>query len=204
MRPVRTHVPMGLMRRLAFIALVAVVSCGPASASIGPVTLKVPEGWMVTDREGNNLKLTNGTVADANSTKPGTATAVFDIYVASPQTPEAFADYLREQHIGAQRKTMRIDGYAAELFSYRGESVGGRQEAVLIPRWRVFILYRAAFRGADAAFLRGRAAFRRALDSITFSGGSSSAIGSSRHGPMRGKSAITARPVPAAMSTNPS
>lgn len=166
------------MRRLGFIALVVAVSCSPGSASIGPLTLDVPEGWMVTDREGNNLKLTNGTIADANSTKAGTATAVFDIYVDSPQTPDAFADYLREQHIGAQRSMTKVDGYAAEIFSYRGESVGGRQEAVLIPRWRVFILYRAAFRGADAAFLRGRAAFRRAVDSITFSGGSSSATGS--------------------------
>ncbi len=184
--------------------LIALAACAPGSTTIGPLTLKVPEGWMVTDREGNNLKLTNGTIADAESTKPGTATAVFDIYVDSTQTPDAFKDYLREQHIGAQRERIEIDGYAAEVFSYRGESVGGRQEAVLVPRWRVFILYRAAFRGADAAFLRGRTAFRRAIDSITFSSGKSSALGSSRHGPMRGKSAITARPAPTAMRTNPS
>jgi len=194
------------MRKSAAVAVAfaALVACSPGSASIGPLTLEVPEGWIVTDREGNNLKLTNGTIADANSTKPGTATAVFDIYVESAQTPDAFADYLREQHIGAQRSKTRVGGYAAEVFSYRGGSVGGRQEAVLIPRWRVFILYRAAFRGADAAFLRGRVAFRRAVDSITFSGGSSSAIGSSRHGPIRGNRAMTARPVPTAMSTNPS
>lgn len=173
--------------------------------------MKVPEGWQVSDREGNNLKLTDGSIGESTETKPGTATAVFDVYVDSSQTTKTFLNYLREQRITPKRERLRVDGYDAELFRYSGASVGGRQEAVIIPRWRVFILYRAAFRGDDGAFLRGRGAFRAALRSITFSGGASSAIGSSsssmtggsfRHGP--GTIASTAMAAPVAISTNPS
>lgn len=193
---------MGVIRRLALVTFFAVVACAPATTTIGPLTMRVPEGWLVTDREGTNLKITDGTVADENSTKAGTATAVFDIYVEHEQTPDAFGAYLREQDIRAERSSERVGGYASVVFRYRGASVGGRQEAVFVPRWRVFILYRAAFPGADAAFLRGRDDFRRAVDSITFSG--SSATGSaSRQGPKFGSSAMTASAVPIAMSTNP-
>ena len=192
-----------MIRRLVPLALVVAIACAPATTTIGPLRMEVPEGWLITDRETTNLKITDGTIADENSTKPGTATAVFDIYTEHAQTPDEFATYLREQDITPERRERRVDGYAAEVFRYRGVSVGGRQEAVFIPRWRVFILYRAAFPGADAAFLRGRDDFRRAVDSITFSG--SSAIGSgSRHGPTRGNRAMTASAVPMAMSTNPS
>lgn len=190
------------MRRLGPMVFAVAIACGQATTTIGPLAIQVPDGWLVTDREATSVKITDGTIADGNSTKPGTATAVFDIFVDHAQSPDDFDAYLREQDIEPTRRTTRIGGYAAEVFSYRGVSVGGRQEAVFVPRWRVFILYRAAFRGADAAFLRGRADFRRALDSISFSGSSATGSGS-RHGPMRGNTARTASAVPMAISTNP-
>lgn len=202
---------MGLIRpALLAGAIVALVACGDYSTSIGPLTMKVPEGWRVSDREANNLKVTDGSIGEATGTKAGSATAVFDIYVDSDQTTKSFLQYLSEQRITPKRERQRVDGYEAELFRYSGRSVGGRQEAVIIPRWRVFILYRAAFRGDDGAFLRGRAAFRAALRSITFSGASSAAGASSsssttgggvRHGP--GKIASIAIAAPVAISTNP-
>lgn len=187
------------------VASLALIACGTYKTTIGPLTMEVPEGWQVSDREGNNLKVTDGTIANAMSTKAGTAEAVFDIYVESTQTRAAFLEYLREQKIEPRVGDARIGGYRATIFEYSGRSVGGRQEAVLIPQRRVFILYRAAFRDDDAAFLRGRAAFRRALASITFSG-SSSAIGGGggRHGPTLGKSASTAMAAPMAIITKPS
>lgn len=192
----------------AGLFLFIAVACGSGSTTIGPMTFDVPDGWQVTDREGSNLKVTDGTIADPTATRAGTATAVFDVYVDSEQTPETFLKYLREQKIEAGRVKTRIGGAAAEIFSYEGSSVGGRQEAVFVPRWSVFILYRAAFRDDDAAFFRGRAAFRRVLDSVTFSGGSTGASGSTgksrRHGPMSGNSASTAIAEPAAIITNPS
>jgi hypothetical protein len=191
-------------RAIAGVALLlAFVACASSTTSIGPLTMKVPEGWQVSDREGTNLKLTDGTIGQVTATKPGTATAVFDIYVESPQTTEKFLDYLREQKIDPRIQQRRIGGDNATVFAYSGRSVGGRQEAVLIPRRRVFILYRAAFRDDDGAFLRGRGAFRRALASITFSGGSSSAMGSERQGPTLGKRASTAIAAPAAIITKP-
>jgi hypothetical protein len=185
----------------------AAFACGSGSTTIGPVTLDVPDGWQVSDREGSNLKVTDGTIADPTATRAGTASAVFDVYVDSEQTPERFLTYLREQKIEAGRVKTKIGGASAEIFSYEGTSVGGKQEAVFVPRWRVFILYRAAFRDDDAAFFRGRGAFRRALESVTFSGstGASGSTGSSRRqGPMSGKSASTAIAEPAAIITNPS
>ncbi|MGH2760007.1 MAG: hypothetical protein ACRDKJ_10660 [Actinomycetota bacterium] len=188
------------------ISLLA-AACGSGSTTIGPLTLDVPDGWQVSDREGGNLKLTDGTIADPTATRAGTATAVFDIFVDSAQTPEKFLEYLREQKIEAGKVKTTIGGAPAEIFSYEDSSVGGRQEAVFIPRWRVFILYRAAFRDDDAAFFRGRDAFRRALESVTFSGtstGGSASIGRSRrHGPTSGNSASTAIAAPAAIITNP-
>jgi hypothetical protein len=196
---------MGLIRRIvAMIALVAVASCASGKTSIGPLTLDVPKGWLVTDREPNSLKLTDGTIADADATQPGTAKAVFDIYTESTQTTQTFERYLREQRIKPSQTRSRIDGYEAETYSYGAPSAGGRQEAVFIPRWRVFILYRAAFPSDDAAFFRGRGAFRAAVASISFEGKPSSASGSVRHGPTRGKSTVTAMTDPIAIIMKPS
>lgn len=182
--------------------LAALAGCGAYTTSIGPLKLTVPEGWRVTDREGDNLKLTDGSIGEPSSTKAGTATAVFDVYVNSSQTPKAFLAYLREQGIKPARESTRIDGYAAEYFRYSGASVGGHQEALFVPRWRVFVLYRAAFAGADGAFFRGRAAFRRAMGSISFE--ESSASSAFCQGPRRGNSASTAIAAPTAIITNPS
>lgn len=202
---------MGLTRSALLVgAIVALAACGDYTTSIGPLTMKVPTGWQVSDREANNLKLTDGSIGESTETEAGTATAVFDIYVDSTQTTKSFLQYLSEQRITPKRERLRVDGYNADLFRYSGRSVGGRQEAVVIARWRVFILYRAAFRGDDGAFLRGRGAFRAALRSITFSGASSAAGVSSssstsgggvRHGP--GKIASTAIAAPVAIITNP-
>lgn len=194
-----------LARMATATAALALVACASGTTTIGPLTLEVPDGWRVTDREATSLKLTNGTIADPTSMRPGTATAVFDIYVESGQTVDAFAAYLDEQGVEPERTAIRVGGYPAERFAYQGRSVGGMQEAVIVPRWRVFILYRAAFRGADAAFRRGRAAFRRAVGSISFgtSAASGAASGRLRHGPTSGKSAITASAAAAAMSANP-
>lgn len=199
-----SRVRRALSRIAVAAALVVLSSCGSGSTTIGPLTLDVPDGWQVSDREGSNLKITDGSIADPTATRAGTATAVFDIYVNSAQTPDTFLDYLREQKIEAGRVKTTIGGAPAEIFSYEGSAVGGRQEAVFIPRHRVFILYRAAFRNDDAAFFRGRDDFRAALDSVSFSGGSAS-IGNSRlQGPMSGNSASTAIADPAAIMTNPS
>lgn len=209
---------------LAGCAIFALAACGDSTTSIGPLSMKVPKGWQVSDREPNNLKLTDGSIGEPTGTKPGTATAVFDIYTESSQTTKAFLAYLREQRITPKQEHIVIDGSAAERFVYSGRSVGGRQEAVIVPEQRVFILYRAAFRGDDDAFLRGRAAFRFAVRSITFSGsdsalgGSSSATGSGsgsgssfgsttgvvRHGPILGKITRTAIAAPTAIMTKPS
>ncbi len=198
----RHHVAIALLAACACAA----GACAPGSTTIGSVTLKVPDGWRVSDREGTNLKLTDGSIAGPESTRAGTATAVFDIYVESSQTVDTFLAYLKDQRIQPERSEKRIDGYDAVILTYSGRSVGGRQEAVLIPERKVFILYRAAFRNDDAAFLRGHAAFLEAVGSISFastssssSRGGASASGVVRHGPMFGKSARTANDAPIAI-----
>jgi hypothetical protein len=145
-------------------------ACAASSTSIGPLTLDIPEGWQVTDREDNTLKLTDGTIADETATRPGTATAVFDIYVDSSQTLESFRKVLREQHVRGSEERLRIDGYDAVVVSYGPSSFGPRTDVAFIPQWRVQIIYRAAFPDERAAFFSGRPAFRRALRSIRFSG----------------------------------
>jgi hypothetical protein len=132
--------------------------------------MHVPDGWQVSDRESTSIKLTNGTIADENSTKPGTATAVFDVYIRSAQTVDEFRDILREQHVRPDEERLRVHGYAAIIVSYGASDFGPPTEVAFIPDWRVQIVYRAAFSEDRAAFVNERPAFRRALRSIRFSG----------------------------------
>src|SRR5712692_5925143 len=158
-------------RRIAATASVFVLTsaCARGGASIGPLTMEAPPGWRVTDQADGDLKLTNGSVAGETSTKPGTATAVFDVYVPSTQTLSSFLNFLRDQKIVPTREAVVIDGYEGVLLSYAGPGVGGRQEAMFVPRRETFVVYRAAYPNDVAAFEAGRPAFRRAIRSIRFS-----------------------------------
>ena len=162
-----------LIRRLpwavAFVAAASVmVACGSGSATVGPLTLEVPEGWLITDREPNTIKVTNGTIGSETSTKPGTATAVFDVYVESDQTLKQFNGVLRENNVKAEQERFEIDGFDATVVSYETTSFGPATEVVFVPEWDVRIVYRAAYGDQEAAFVRHRAEFREALESIRF------------------------------------
>lgn len=167
-----------LIRRGARSALVSALAatclsaaaCTAGTTSIGPLTLDVPEAWQITDREEKSIKLTDGTIADETSTRAGTATAVFDIYIDSSQTLEQFREVLRKERIRPSVQRLRIDGYEAVVLSYGASDFSPRNDVVFFPEWRVQIIYRAAFPDQNAAFERGRPAFRRALRSISFSG----------------------------------
>jgi hypothetical protein len=151
------------------LAMLAAIACAEGTTSMGPLSIDVPEGWRVTSRGGENLQLANGTTGDADSDRAGTAKAVFDIYLSSETTVDEYRESLLEQNVGSKKETIEVDGYDATLLTYVGPAVGGRQEAVFVPRWDVRIVYRAAFANDDAAFFAGRSAFREALRSITFS-----------------------------------
>lgn len=159
-----------LATALITTSLLAVVACTQGTTSIGPLTLDVPDGWQVSDRGSTSIKLTNGTIADENSIRPGTATAVFDVYVDSPQTVDEFRDVLREHHVQPSEDHRRVDGYGAVILAYGASAFGPPTEVVFVPAWRVQIIYRAAFSEDRSAFLGERPAFRRALRSIRFSG----------------------------------
>jgi hypothetical protein len=155
---------------VAAAALLAVAACASPDASLGPLRIRPPKGWLVTDRERDSIKITNGTIADENSTQPGTATAVFDVYIDSDQTPAEFKKVLDESHASARTERLVIGGYKALIVAYPTGEFGPSSEVVFVPDWHVRIVYRAAFPDAEYAFESYRAAFRRALRSIRFSG----------------------------------
>ncbi len=161
------------MRRLVWLlafAAFAAIACGSAAATVGPLTLEPPDGWLVTDREADTIKVTNGTIADETSTKAGTATAVFDVYVSSDQSVGDFRDVLRENNVEAEEEQIEIDGHNAVVLSYESTAFGPSTEIVFVPDWRVRIVYRAAFPDAEAAFARHQEEFRAALETIRFEG----------------------------------
>lgn len=166
--------PVRSVRRAVVAALltaaIAAAACADGRVSVGPLSMEVPRDWHVTSTGGDNLQLADGTTGGATGTAAGTATAVFDVYVNSEVTPEKYTEDLRAQNVGVKTETISVDGYEAVRLSYSGEAAAGRQEAVFVPEWRIRIVYRAAFPNDDAAFLRGRSAFRRAVGSIAFSG----------------------------------
>src|SRR5437016_5487981 len=103
--------------RIAAALFLLTTACGRGGASVGPLTIDVPSGWRVADNEGGDLKLTDGTIADENSTKPGTATTVFDVYVPSAQTLSSFLVFLREQKIVPKQEAVVIGGYQGVVLS---------------------------------------------------------------------------------------
>jgi hypothetical protein len=158
------------MRRVAVLLALVAIACASSAATIGPLTLKPPEGWLVTDREAGSIKVTNGTIGDAQSTKAGTATAVFDVFVGSDQTLSDYRTYLRENNIEAKQDRIEVDGYDAVVVLSETTGVDPSMEVVFVPEWDVRIVYRAAYPDAEAAFERHRDEFRQALRSITFEG----------------------------------
>ena len=152
------------------VVLVAAAACGSSEARIGPLTLVPPEGWLVTAREPSSIKVTNGTIADDTSTKPGTATAVFDVYVESDQTPAEFRKAQRKNNLELTQEDVEIDGYDGVIVSWEPSGADPQMEVVFVPEWEVRIVYRAAYPDEQSAFDRHRDEFRAALDSIRFEG----------------------------------
>jgi hypothetical protein len=144
-------------------------ACGGSEVTLGPLSITPPEGWYVTDRQDETIKVTNGTIADEHSTEAGTATAVFDIYIRSTQTTSEFRKALKENNVDPKLERIKVGGYTADLVSYATSYFGPSTEVVFIPDWEVRIVYRAAF-ADDAAFARHRSAFRSALRSLRFRG----------------------------------
>jgi hypothetical protein len=164
----RSHDALRARRLLVVVAALLVAACS-SERTIGPLTITPPSGWHVTGREMDNLKITNGTIADDRSTKPGTATAVFDVYVNSEQTVNEFEKALRTENVEPESETVRVGGYEAVIVAYETGRFGPATEVVFVPEWKVRIVYRAAY-SDDAAFARNRPAFRSALRTIRFSG----------------------------------
>ena len=158
-----------LSRSVLVVMTLATIACGSSTATIGPLTLDPPKGWLVTDRESNSMKLTNGTIADETSTKAGTATAVFDVYVDSDQTLAEFRKSQRANNIDLTQERIEVGGYDAVVVSWEA-GPDPQMEVVFVPDWEVRIVYRAAFPDAQAAFERHRDEFRSALGSIRFDG----------------------------------
>jgi hypothetical protein len=154
---------------IAIVAVAVFVSCS-SETRLGDLTLVPPEGWLVTDRQASTIKVTNGTIAEETSTHPGTATAVFDVYIDSTQTPDEFVDALEENNVEAKRERLRVDGYEATIVSYETSFFGPSTEVVFVPAWRVRVVYRAAYPDDESAFVANRPAFRKAIRSIRFEG----------------------------------
>ena len=159
-----------MRRSFALLLLtLAAVACS-SDRTIGPLTITPPEGWFVSDHEADSIKITNGTIADETSTKPGTATAVFDVYVNSAQTIEEFEKALKKDNVDPKEERTTIDGYRAVIVSYETSYFGPSTEVVFVPQWRVRAVYRAAYPDDESAFVENRPAFRTALKSIRFAG----------------------------------
>jgi hypothetical protein len=158
-------------RFIALLVLVGVASVACSSnRTIGPLTLTPPEGWLVTDHETDSMKVTNGTIADELATKPGTATAVFDVYVDSEQTVAQFEKALKKSNVKPSEERTTVDGYNAVIVSYPTSYFGPATDVVFVPEWRVRIVYRAAYPDDESAYVENRPAFRTALRSIRFAG----------------------------------
>ena len=161
------------MRRTVALALATLVLSGAAcsqATTFGPLRLTVPEGWQVTRRGSEDLQIARGTAAADTDSAPGTATAVFDLYLDSDHTVDSYREMLTEQDIGVKTEEWTVNGEQAVVMSYEGRATAGPQEAVLFPDHRVLIVYRAAFPNDRSAFHSGRPAFRRTVRSITFTG----------------------------------
>lgn len=159
------------VKRALLTGAIAVMAVACSSErTIGPLTLTPPKGWHVTDRQTESIKVTNGTIATDESTKPGTATAVFDVYVNSEQTVKEFEQALRRDNVKLREERTTVGGYDAVIVSYDTSFFGPATEVVFVPEWRVRLVYRAAFGDDESAFAANRAEFRSALATIRFSG----------------------------------
>jgi hypothetical protein len=152
----------------AFALLAGACSSGPPR--LGPLTIEPPRGWYVSDREPESIKVTNGTIADDNSTSPGTATAVFDVYINSTQTVAEFRKALKKGNAAPKEERLRVDGYDAVIVSYATSYFGPSSDVLIVPEWNVRAVYRAARGDDEATFARHRPDFRSAVTSIRFSG----------------------------------
>lgn len=150
------------------LGLLAYLAAGCArETDLGPLRLDVPDGWTLT-RTGSTIKLADGSLGSPTDTEPGSATAVFDIFLDSDHTPESYRELLTEHDVGAAEERLEIDGHEAVAFEYAGPAFAGRQFAVVIPAYRIHIVYRAAFPNDDPAYHAGMSDFRRTLRSIRF------------------------------------
>lgn len=158
------------MRRLIAAALLAATACGSSTSTIGPLTIDPPDGWLVVDRQLGSIKVANGSMGSDVATRPGAATAVFDIYVDSAQSLEDFRGVLEDNNVRWREERIEIDGYDAVVVSFDRSAFAPSGETVFVSDWKVRIAYRAARGDAEAAFERNRGAFRATLRSITFEG----------------------------------
>lgn len=158
------------MNRLAVAVLPLLILAACSSGqSFGSLRIDVPEGWQVTDRTDRRLQIADGTVAEDTESEPGDAEAVFDVFLDSSQTVQSLRDTHRHLEVEWTEERLEVDGHDAVAFRATGEGVAGSRETVLIPAYRVLIIYRAAFPNDRAAFDAGYEAFRQALRSIRFS-----------------------------------
>jgi hypothetical protein len=158
-------------RLIACVAFFALAACGSGSSKLGPLLVDPPDGWLVTDRTDESIKITNGSIADDESTKPGTATAVFDIYVNSTQTSDEFVEVLRDNNVKPEIEHLQVDGWPASLVSYESGSFGPSSDVLFVDSFQVRAVYRAAFPDAESAFARHRSDFRETIATIRFPGG---------------------------------
>lgn len=160
---------MGALRKLAAVAalFVCLAACSE-STQIGPLRIVVPDGWHSNRTGDDGLQVANGSVASDQSTVPGSATAVFDLYVDSSRTSTGYRKLLESESTKFTHRTITIDGREADVFTYSGDTWGGSQEAVVVDDYRLLIVYRAAFPNDDNAYKASIGQFRRAVRSISF------------------------------------
>ena len=158
------------MRRAIVVAAALLAVACSSERTIGPLTITPPSGWRVTDRQTDSIKVTNGTIADDESTRPGSATAVFDVFINSAQTVNDFERALRKENVEPTQERAMVGGYDAVIVSYEASAFGPPTEVVFVPVWRVRIVYRSAYATDESAFEANRDEFRGALATIRFSG----------------------------------
>lgn len=157
------------MTRIALAVLPLLILTACSGQSFGPLEMDIPEGWQVTDRTDRRLQIADGTAAEATDSEPGDAKAVFDVYLDSATTVQSWRDTHRNLDVEWTKEDLEIGGHDAVAFHATGEGVAGARETVLIPDYRILIIYRAAFENDRPAFDAGYEPFREALRSIRFS-----------------------------------
>jgi hypothetical protein len=160
-----------ILRVSCALLLVASACASPVAKTetIGPLTIDVPAGWQTTREGRNTIKFTDGSVAAEDSTRAGSATAVFDLYLNSTHTAGSYRKLVDNQ--GGRllgESAMTVDGEPATVLDIEGESFAGRWTVVVIDTRDVLIVYRAAYPNDDEAFNDGRPHLLDAVRSIRF------------------------------------